>query len=85
MKILAIGALASAFAMPLALAGCSNACDDLKACCEAVQKKLNESAMGGITVNLNCAAYDEADSDACESAKDSVKSAGGSGIPECDF
>jgi hypothetical protein len=53
--------------------GCGSACDDLKDCCEAL------GAVG-------CDAYDDADDDACEQAKDTLTGASTGDLPEeCDF
>ena len=61
--------------------GCSDPCGDLKAFCVAIYKE------AGADESV-CDVYDDADSDACEKAKDTVKAAipEGADVPsECEF
>lgn len=61
--------------------GCSDPCGDLKDCCVAFYEAAELDDAGV------CDGYDEADSDACDAAKDLYKSAPeGVDLPEeCNF
>jgi hypothetical protein len=82
--VVVLGLLGIAF-----VTGCSDPCGDIKDCCNAVIAASTwpaGSEAAKAAAQATCDAYDNADKDACQAAKDNYHATPGVAVPdECDF